>query len=229
MADAAAALLRSRTRSGMGYGKDEGCGDLDHGSGGCCSGAANLSYIVSATLHFRGFEQFWKKASCVGKLASFGDLVIHLCLWISVLAIDGWVSYQDPLGSGDAAMYMREVETAALTSTVVAWVGLLLALVFGLLGQDAGKAYPSTLGFVLGGGLASALFSTVYALLLMGSFPEAAVATAKDDPRTAIRQLTLWAIGLKLLAVSTAKANASFWSLANDPENYAAAICRFLR
>lgn len=191
-----------------------------------CGGKLNMSYIVSAPLHYEGFDDFWTSASCIGQMAAFTDMLMHVLLWVVVLTIDIMMYSYDPVGDGDTKIFMREIQAGVITSTCLVWVGLFLAIIFGILGQPAGKAFPSTVAFVLGGAFASILFSLVYVILLV-NWTEAMTSTDTGRYFMTLRQLSLWSLGLKSVAFYYAKANIDFHG-ACEHESMLKNICRFV-
>lgn len=178
-----------------------------------------MSYLISAPLHSKFVEPFWTNANYIGMMAAFADLMWHLLLWIAVLIMDVWVAHipnrpSDAHSIGDA--FARELQWAATMSTGLVWAGLFLALVFGFLGQTIGGAWPSTISLIKGGGTASAIFSALYLLKMIAMVGDGD-ATTDDDwntivalPYLTIRQLTIWSLALKCLALAVVDANMQF-------------------
>lgn len=191
-------------------------------------GCFNMSYIVSAPLHRESYSDFWGHASMMGRFFVFTDLFLHVGLWIVILVMDCWVYNHDQLGTGAVAattdasgnvvaavhgtgsnMFMRELHNGVFVSTVLVWVGLILALVYGALGQPAGKAFPHQVALVLGGGFASLLLSLAYVILLAG-WTDVMDTTNANDSKVTLRQISIWVVALKAFAFYYAKANIDF-------------------
>lgn len=179
----------------------------------CCGAQGcplNLSYIISAPLHYQGFYEFWKAADyCVGRPIAFIDALLHVLLWVVVFIVDVWI-----LSTGDMHhQWLRELQIGAVVCICLALFGLLVAQVFGWLGQPAGKAWPTTVGLIMGGGMASLVFSIMLALSFSYAWPALLDATNPDasPPAVSIRQLTITAIPLKIFALATTRANLDFW------------------
>ena len=209
----------------LGYGVtgyDE-CGEGNSKRKGCF---LNVSYVVSAPLHYEGFHDFWGGADWIGRMTTLFDFLIHVGLWVAVLIIDCLIYTNDEVGLPGTSMFMREIQNGVLVSTVLVWIGLLLALILGALGQPAGKAFPSTIGLVLGGGFSSMMFSLVYLVLLPDGGPTG-IMTATDGLVT-LRQLSVWTLGLKTLAFYVAKANIDFHG-ACEHESMLKNICAFMK
>lgn len=191
-------------------------------------GCFNMSYIVSAPLHYESVRDFWTHASMAGRFFAFSDALLHVVLWAVILVLDCWVYGHDPLGTGAEAattdasgnavaavhgtgshMFMRELHNGVFASTILVWVGLFLALIYGALGQPAGKAFPHQVSLVLGGGFASLLLSLAYVILLAG-WTDVMNATDKDEYKVTLRQISIWVVALKSFAFYYAKANIDF-------------------
>ena len=178
----------------------------------CCWGMFNFSYLISAPLHYQGYHEFWDAADMLGKAIVTFDMIIHICLWAAVLVLDSWI-----VSKGDAAdnavtniKLSRDLEVGALVCTCLVFAGLLLAQIFGWLGQPAGKAFPTTVALVVGGGLASLIFTVVDLIQGAGhAMTEAAEDSVADA--ASLRRGMVWLVGLKVLALATAQANIAFW------------------
>jgi len=209
MADANARwkLLRARVVAGepeCGYNKDGVGLSKPAKADDYFLGCLLMSYLVSAPLHFQGHGQFWTRASwCMGRLIALLDLFCHLALWITVFVLECWTFSFETLGTDQ----LNDVRTGSFWCTLLAVIGLLMAVVYGALGQPAGKAWPSTIGMVIGGGVASLIFSFILALW------SGAVVLAADEERTAesVRHVTFWLIALKTFALAVVNANINFW------------------
>ena len=97
---------------------------------------------------------------------------------------------------------------ASLWSLIVALIGLLIAQIFGLMEQDHGKLYATTYAAIIGGGIASIIFSVMYYMVTLAWL---GMPTSPDNPVTSWRFMVYWCIALKTLAVTTAAQNAAFW------------------
>ena len=180
----------------------------------CCWNNFNLSYIISAPFHFQGYYEFWHAADYAGRAIATIDLILHLCLWAAVLVLDSWiVSKGDAADAADLNIKLsRDLEVAALVSTCLVFAGLLVAQFFGAMGQPAGKAFPTTVALVVGGGLASLIFTVMD--LVSGVGVDAvpyAIETAEGTDAASMRRGMVWLVGLKVLALATAQANIAFW------------------
>jgi uncharacterized membrane protein len=183
--------------------------DVGEALKGCCNGIFKFAYIVSAPLHKQGFFDFWASPdlSIADKAAVAGDLLLHLCFWFIPFGFELWGSLQDKRGNYIA----QELQQGSLWCLIVALIGILIATLFGLMEQDVGKLYATTYAAIVGGGMASILFSLLYFLVAPGNFPELYMAHSSEDPVCTWRFFLYWSIALKVLAVTTARQNAAFW------------------
>lgn len=132
------------------------------------------------------------------------DLLLHLCFWFIPFGMELWMSLQSNRGT----YIHQELQMGSLWCLIVALIGILIAQLFGLMEQDVGKLYATTYAAIVGGGIASIIFSVLYfsnggAYLLLPTSP--------DDTVTTFRFMVYWCIALKTLAVATAMQNAAFW------------------
>lgn len=180
--------------------------DVGAALNGCCNGILKFAYIVSAPLHQKGFFEFWANPdlNIADKFAVAFDLVLHLCFWFVPFGFELWMSLQTDRGSN----INQELQMGSLWCLVVALIGILVAQLFGLMEQDAGKLYATTYAAVIGGGVASIIFSGMY-FVSGGAWLMAP--TSPDNPVTTFRFMVYWCIALKTLAVVTASQNAAFW------------------
>jgi len=193
---------------------------------GCCGGFMKFSYVVSAPLHMKGFFEFWEssRASWADRLAVTIDLLVHLALWFTALALEIWVNSQSHKGGG----FLSELAMASLWALITALIGIVIAQIFAMTagGQEAGRLFPTTYGAIVGGAYASIVFSIMWAI-------HSAAWTAmtdqyEDDPShddalKLQRHMVLWAMSLKIIAVVTLAKNASFWGPCVVDENQSAA------
>ena len=173
---------------------------------GCCNGILKFAYIVSAPLHKQGFFEFWGNPdlNIADKFAVIADLLLHLIFWLVPFGLELWMSLQTNRGT----YIHQELQMGSLWCLIVALIGILIAQLFGLMEQDVGKLYATTYAAIIGGGIASIIFSVLYfqnggAYLLLPTSP--------DDVVTTFRFMVYWCIALKTLAVVTAAQNAAFW------------------
>lgn len=176
----------------------------------CC--AFNISYIISAPLHYQGFHQFWYAADGGGRLFAFCDVLLHLLHWVVALVLDIWIVLVDGLEH----QWLREIQNGALICLCIAFFGLVVAQALGLLGQPAGKAWPSTVGLVMGGGIASTVFSVVLCLSFSFAVPDVSV-----------RICALATVAIKIIALATARANIDFWGSCEQADKLDN-ICAFM-
>lgn len=189
----------------------------------CC--AFNISYIVSAPLHYQGFYQFWYAADCIGQIVAFVDVLLHVLLWVAALVLDCWIVSIDNLGH----QWMRELQIGALVCLGIALFGLLVAQVLGVLGQPAGKSWPSTVGLIMGGGAASAVFTLMFCLSFSFAVPALLDATdpLADPPYVTVRHCALASLPIKIFALATARANIDFWGSCEQADKLDN-ICAFM-
>ena len=216
---------------------DNGCNDalLEKGYAVGKNHMAWLTYVVSAPFSSKGSPFFLPKAYdgsmgwnyCMSAMAGTIDLLYHVLLWVAILIMDCWVANlphrgEDAHSIGD--MYADEIQWGATVCTILVWIGLFIAIVFGVLGQIPGSAWPSTVSLLRGGAIGSILFSTLYALKLMMMVGGGPNDTANNwnivtvEPEITVRQLTLWSIGLKCLALTCLDANLNFFGPVKEPE-----------
>ena len=177
-------------------------------------GCLLMSYIVSAPLHFQGHGQFWTRADwCLGRFIALLDLFGHLGLWIAVFVLECWTFSFKTFGTDP----LNDVRTGAFWCTFLVFLGLLMAVVYGALGQPAGKAWPTTVGMIVGGGVASLIFSFILAMW------SGAVVLDADEERTveSVRHVTLWLVALKTLALAVVNANINFWGACEQADQLA--------
>lgn len=194
---------------------------------GCCGGFMKFSYVVSAPLHMKGFFEFWEssRASWADRLAVTIDLVVHLALWFTALALEIWVNSQSHKGHG----LLSELAMASLWGLIVALIGIVIAQIFAMTagGQEAGRLFPTTYAAIVGGAYASIVFSILWALTQVMVW-SALSDQYEDDPKNddalkLQRHMVLWAMSLKIIAVVCLKKNASFWGPCVVDEHQSAA------
>ena len=184
------------------------------------TGGFPVSYLVSAPLSHRGAPFFWAAANCGGRLVAFIDFLFHVCLWISIVVLDSWIMVLpnrdagDPLKHEIGDEFAKEIQFAASLCNYLFLGGLVLSLIFGWAGQMHGSAWPTQIVFTLGMGMASLLFTLLYAVKLMmmtGDGVNGNWNIVKETPEVTVRQMTLWLVFLKVLAITMMKANKEFW------------------
>jgi len=184
------------------------------------SGGFPVSYLVSAPLAHRGAPFFWAAANWGGRLVAIIDLLFHVCLWVSIVVIDSWIMMLPNRDADDALKheigdeFAKEIQFAASLCNYLFLGGLVLSLIFGWAGQMHGSAWPTQIVFTLGMGMASLLFTLLYALKLMmmtGDGVNGNWNIVKETPEVTVRQMTLWLVFLKVLAITMMKANKEFW------------------
>lgn len=195
-----------------------------------------LTYVVSAPLSNKGSMFFWAGTNCVGYIAALVDVIYHVAIWLAVLILDCWVAVlphrhenDEPHSIGDP--FAEEIQYAATWCTILVWIGLVISIVFGFMGQIPGSAWPSTISLLRGGAIGGIIFSSLYALKIMDMVGGGAHDThnnwniATATPEITVRQMTLWSIGLKCFAFATLDANLNYWGAVKERE--LANICNF--
>lgn len=194
-----------------------------------------LTYVVSAPFSSKGSPFFLPKAYdgtmgwnyCMSAMAGTIDLIYHVLLWVAILIMDCWVANlphrgEDAHSIGD--MYAEEIQWGATVCTILVWIGLVISIIFGFLGQIPGSAWPSTVSLMRGGAIGGIVFSSLYALKLMMMVGGGPHDTANNwnvvtaEPEITVRQLTLWVIGLKCLALTCLDANLNYFGPVTEPE-----------
>lgn len=202
------------------YGIGSEIEDPKEGQPGKITGGLPVSYLVSAPLAHRGAPFFWAAANGGGRLVALVDLLFHVCLWASIVVLDSWIMVLPNRDADDALKheigdeFAKEIQFAASLCNYLFLGGLVLSIVFGWLGQMHGSAWPTQIVFTLGMGMASLLFTLLYALKLMmmtGDGVNGNWNTVKETPEVTVRQMTLWLVFLKVLAITMMKANKEFW------------------
>ena len=190
------------------------------GRPGKISGGFPVSYLVSAPLAHRGAPFFWAASHWGGKLVALIDLLFHVCLWVSIVVLDSWIMVlpnrdaDDPLKHEIGDEFAKEIQFAASLCNYLFLGGLFLSLIFGWAGQMHGSAWPTQIVFTLGMGMASLLFTLLYAVKLMmmtGDGVNGNWNIVKETPEVTVRQMTLWLVFLKVLAITMMKSNKEFW------------------
>jgi len=84
--------------------------------------ATYFSYVVSAPLHYQGWNEFWKLQNGCGAAVAAFDVIIHVLFWVSALILDIWLSSFSKYD----LRYTRDLHAGALVCTILAVVGLLM-------------------------------------------------------------------------------------------------------
>ena len=144
------------------------------------------------------------------------DLVLHVGLWIVALVLEIVIRTREHRG----ARVYEEVGTAALATLGISLGGVALSVLVGAMADlKHGSLYPSIVSAITAGGTASAVFSAMYWLTAVQDMnymshkePTKTFFSADhaDDELVTTRQLLLWLVALKLLAVGTVRANMRF-------------------
>ena len=121
---------------------------------------------------------------------------------------------------------LDELYVGQFTTFWIAFFGLVVSGIFGLMGQPAGKAWPSTLCFLFGGLKASLLFTVLIILVASNGgwvgFNSALEAGQNGHQETVtMRQLALWSAAFKMLLIAQLGANEKFWGSGSDDDMYA--------
>ena len=133
---------------------------------------------------------------------------------------------------GNSRVLLDELYIGAFGSFLIAFIGLVISIVFGLMGQPSGKAWPSTICFLFGGLKVSLVFSVLIVLVATEKWHGFTTATevgADGNQETVtMRQMLLWAVLLKGLLIAQLSANEKFWGDASDDDQNAN-ICMLLK
>lgn len=184
-------------------------------SDGFCCGYLKFSYVVSAPLHSEGLWGFWKNPdiALLDRVAVTTDLVLHLAFWVSALILEiVALTYKDR--GNDMLVEMQE---ASLYALITALIGIMIAQVFAMWGnQDAGRLFPSTYALIVGGAYTSIVFGIMWTLSTTNAWVPGMLSQYTDDSPPdedlkKMRQCILWALALKIFAVTTLVKNSSFW------------------
>jgi hypothetical protein len=100
-------------------------------------------------------------------------------------------------------------------------LGLAATIIFGLMGQPAGKAWPATLSFLIGGLKGSLIFSTLVVVVSAMKWNGFMNAQHPHEEVVTFRQLLLWGIAFKSLLLMQLDANRNFWGNASSNDLYA--------
>ncbi len=126
---------------------------------------------------------------------------------------------------GSARMLLDELYIGAFGAFLIAFIGLVITIIFGALGQPAGKAWPSTVCFLFGGLKTSLVFSVLIILVAVMKWDGFVSATEVDtngyQETVTMRQMLLWGVLLKGLLLAQLSANEKFWGSASDDDTYA--------
>jgi len=181
-------------------------------------GCLNFSYAISAMLHPANIYRSFRSQSGFEQFFVVVDLILHLAVWITAIIMEIWIFGQEHRG----ARKYEEIGSAAFWTLLLAFGGVLITQLANWMAAGnavIGSAYPTTIAMITGGGVASAAFSAITYVLAMqdGEYASTHDATKhfhnaydKDDKLCTTRQLLLWLIALKLIAVATVKANAAY-------------------
>ena len=171
-----------------------------------------VSYVVSGVL--KGHED--RQLGYADGIFAVVDVVVHLALWVAAFILELVVRNQEHHGP---RVYI-ELATASVCTLSTALGGVLVSVFIALMGLKPGSLYPFVCSAITMGGLASAIFSILYYLVAMSDdttkshFHDESTTyfTAEhvDDSFVTIRQLTLWLVAIKLLAVGMAQANMKY-------------------
>tara|TARA_B100000809_G_C15121876_1_gene524620 strand:+ start:1347 stop:2057 length:711 start_codon:yes stop_codon:yes gene_type:complete len=204
----------SKTLNGMKGASQKTITSVANGNGFCC-GFLKFSYVVSAPLHTEGLWGFWRNPTIalLDRTAVTTDVFLHLSFWIGALILEIMaISCKDR--GNDMLVEMQE---ASLYALITALVGILIAQVFALWGnQDAGRLFPSTYALIVGGAYTSIIFSIMWTISttntwVPGMLTQYTDDSSENDDLKNMRQCILWALALKIFAVTTLIKNASFW------------------
>ena len=212
--------------------------------------AGFVSYLISAPLHGRGSLAFWQSGidkvnfyAFVTRFICIVDLFWHLALWIGLLVLECWTytnfqnymqtkhgtpeeEYRMADGPGDTSrVLLDELYVGQFTTFMIAFVGIIISAVFGFLGQPSGKAWPSTICFLFGGLKASLAFTVLIIIVASDKWTgfNSATQAGMDGHQETVtmRQMALWSVAFKFLAIAQLSANEKFWGSGSDDDMYA--------
>jgi hypothetical protein len=192
-----------------------------------------VSYFVSALIHPQG--QYGSHAQDMKMGGGFWcsalvDLFFHLSLWIVLVGFDIYTATRESHGKiindMDTHVYMSELQTGVIVATSTALVGLVICILLGFGGEMINGAQSFQHSLVIGGLKASILFSVIYALQLASMHPDV-LDKAEAGSLNTFRQISLWAIVVKILAVYMVKSNVGYWFGSHD-FNGARGLCALL-
>jgi len=141
-------------------------------------------------------------------------------------AVDAYDHRMADAHGESSRVILDELYVGQFTTWWIAFFGLVVSIIFGLLGQPAGKAWPSTLCFIFGGLKASLLFTVLIILVASNGgwvgFNSALEAGQNGHQETiTMRQLALWSAAFKMLLLAQLSANEKFWGSGSDDDMYA--------
>ena len=109
----------------------------------------------------------------------------------------------------------RALAVGQFTTFMIAFVGIIISAVFGFLGQPSGKAWPSTICFLFGGLKASLAFTVLIIIVASDKWTgfNSATQAGMDGHQETVtmRQMALWSVAFKFLAIAQLSANEKFW------------------
>ena len=180
----------------------------------------SLSYIISAPLHMEGIDEFWTKGRWPDRLAVFADFLLHLAFWVTAFVLEIWCVNQDHRGS----KMLVEIGDASMWALSAALIGIVIAQFFAMFngGQESGRLFAATYGTIVGGTYASIVFSIMWGVYSATSWAAMIAQYGEgdhlDDNLKVQRQVMLWSMALKIIAVATLTKNADFWGPAVKSE-----------
>lgn len=187
---------------------------------------ASLSYIISAPLHMEGIGEFWTNGRWPDRLAVFADFLLHLAFWVTAFVLEVWCVNQDHRGS----KMLVEIGDASMWALSAALIGIAIAQFFAMLngGQESGRLFAATYGTIVGGTYASIVFSIMWGVYSATSWAAMIAQYGEgdhlDDNLKVQRQVMLWSMALKIIAVATLTKNADFWGPAVKSEDAQARV-----
>ena len=100
-------------------------------------------------------------------------------------------------------------------------LGLVASIIFGLMGQPSGKAWPATISFLVGGLKGSLIFSVLVVVVSAMKWNGFMNAEHPGEEVVTFRQMLLWGIAFKSLLLMQLDANRNFWGSASSNDLYA--------
>lgn len=178
-----------------------------------CKRYVKISYIISAPLHMEGLQEFWEQGGGTAKIAVLFDVLLHLAFWVTALILELWCVNQEHRGSN----MLVEIGDASMWALAAAFIGIFIAQLFAMAngGQESGRLFAATYGTIVGGAYASIVFSIMWGVYSATSWAAMIAQYGDgdhlDDNLKVQRQVMLWSMALKIIAVSTLIKNADFW------------------